>query len=77
MPKWVPIDQIPTDKYAILEINKDECVVSPTMEYNEMSEFARNRYSSQPLEYFNNSKNIWIINITQQTIRPLSVRFEV
>jgi hypothetical protein len=77
MAKWVPIDDIPNDKFAILEINKEDCNISPTMEYNELSEFAKNRYASQPLEYFNNSKNLWVINITQKTIRPLSVKIEV
>jgi hypothetical protein len=77
MATWIKTDEIPTDKYALLEINTDDAVVSPPMEYHELSEFAKQRYASQTLEYFNNTKNIWIINITRQTIRPLSVRLEI
>jgi hypothetical protein len=77
MTKWIKTDEIPTDKFAILEITTEDAVVSPTMEYQELSECARQRYASQTLESFNNSKNIWIINITRQTIRPLSIRLEI
>jgi hypothetical protein len=77
MTKWIKTDEIPTDKFALLEITTEDAVVSPTMEYQEISEFARQRYASQTLESFNNSKNIWIINITRQTIRPLSIRLEI
>lgn len=74
---WIRSDEIPSDKFALLEINEEDAVISPTMSYSEITEFAMNRYKEQTLDYFNFNKNLFIINISRKSIRPLSIKLEI
>lgn len=69
--------KIPQNRYAILELNRDRAIVTDTMSYHEIQQFVKNKYSDQPLSYFNSSHNLWLIDVTNRTIKPLSIKLEL
>lgn len=78
--RWINTEEVsdlPNDKFCLMEINEDDVVVSPTMNYQEITQFSKNRYASLTLESFNAERNLYIINITRKSIRPLSIKIEI
>lgn len=78
--RWINTEEVsdlPNDKFCLMEINEDDVVVSPTMNYQEITQFSKNRYASLTLESFNAERNLYIINISRKSIRPLSIKIEI
>lgn len=69
--------KVSQNRYAILELNRDRALVTDSMSFMEIQEFVKKKYSDQPLSYFNSSHNLWLIDVTNRTIRPLSIKLEL
>jgi hypothetical protein len=76
MPNY-PVKSVTDHKYCILELNNDSCILTPPMYLSEIHAFVRNKYGEQPLNYFNANYAIWIIDIYERQIRPLSLKIEI
>jgi hypothetical protein len=72
-----PVKSIQYPKYCILELNADNVVMTPPMYMSELLAFVRNKYGEQPLNYFNANYALWIVDINQRQIRPLSLKIEL
>lgn len=65
------------NKYCLLELNVTGCSVTPPMTFLELNQFIKKKYAEQPLEYFNDKKLLWIINLNERTIKILSLKIEL
>ena len=66
-----------SSRYALLELTLTTANVTPPMSYSEMQDFVKRKYGEQPLNYFNGNHALWVINITDRTIRALSLKLEL
>jgi len=76
MPNY-PVKSVQYNKYCILELNADSVVLTPPMYMSELHAFVKNKYGEQPLSYFNANYALWIVDIYQRQIRPLSIKIEI
>lgn len=66
-----------SSRYALLELTLTTANVTPPMSYSDMQDFVKRKYGEQPLNYFNDNHALWVINITDRTIRALSLKLEL
>jgi hypothetical protein len=64
-------------KYCLVEIQAQKCIITDPMNYFELINFIKVKYQDQPLKYFNQNRNLHIIDINTREIRPLSLRIEI
>lgn len=76
MPNY-PAKSVQEHKYCILELNADNVVLTPPMYMSELLHFIRQKYGEQPLNYFNANYALWIVDIYERQIRPLSLKIEI
>lgn len=67
----------PIPKYCVLELTLLKAMVTDPMPLHELNEFVKRKYGEQPLNYFNNTHSLWVIDIVNRTIRPLSIKLEL
>lgn len=68
--------KLPT-KYCIIELNASKAMVTDPMSMAEVDQFIKKKYGEQPLNYFNDTHSLWLIDISNRSIRPLSIRIEI
>lgn len=68
--------KLPT-KYCIIELNSTKAIVTDPMSMAEVDQFIKKKYGEQPLNYFNDTHSLWLIDIANRSIRPLSIRIEI
>lgn len=44
---------------------------------SELQLFVKKKYGEQPLNYFNANYALWIVDIYERQIRPLSIKIEI
>lgn len=64
-------------KFCILELTADNCIITPPMYMSEIQLFVKRKYGEQPLNYFNANYALWIVDIYDRQIRPLSLKIEI
>lgn len=52
-------------------------MVTDPMSMAEVDQFIKKKYGEQPLNYFNDTHSLWLIDISNRSIRPLSIRIEI
>ena len=62
---------------CLLEINKTGAVVTDPMTPYMLQEFILAKFRDQPINYFNQEKRLWVINIETTDIRPVSLKVEI
>ena len=66
-----------SNKYCVLELNLTKAIITDPMPLHELNDFVKRKYGEQPLNYFNNNHSLWVIDILNRTIRPLSIKLEL
>jgi hypothetical protein len=63
--------------FQLLEITTAEAKVYAPMSRAELQRFIVAKYGHQPVSYFNADRRLYIIELGEPIIRPLSVRLEI
>ena len=61
----------------VLEFQQGIATLSEPMVRYQAQDYLIRKYREQPLTYFNQDRTIWIIDLTEKTIRTASLKIEV
>jgi hypothetical protein len=61
----------------VLEFQQGIATLSEPMAKYQAQDYLIRKYREQPLNYFNQDRTIWIVDVSDKTIRAASLKIEV